>query len=476
MTNNKEDDPDRLNALDHAHLWHPFTQMREWVTEPPLLITDGKGVRVRDAEGRWYWDGVSSLWVNLHGHRKPEIDRAIVAQLSRIAHSTLLGCSSPPAILLAERLVALAPPGLTKVFYSDNGSTAVEVALKMALQYWQQVTPARPHKTKIMAFSLAYHGDTVGAVSVGGIDVFHARFAPFLFPTLKTSLPYCYRCHLGLSYPSCQTACVDDVETALRMHHEELAAVIVEPLIQAAAGMVTAPPGFLRRLRELCTRYDVLLIADEVATGFGRTGTMFACEQEGVTPDLMAVAKGLTGGYLPLAATLATQDVYDAFLGEYPEFRTFFHGHSYTGNALACAAALANLDVFVHEGMIEGLTPKIAHLRNILAPLAAHPHVGDIRQCGLMVGLELVQDSETKTRFPLASRIGWTVSREARALGLLTRPLGDVLVFVPPLAATPDELTAMVNILHQAIVNTLGGRGDSSAVRPSRSDVAERGR
>ena len=477
MTNpNKEVNQAPLAALDHAHLWHPFTQMQEWVTEPPLIIEEGEGSRVRDMEGRWYWDGVSSLWVNVHGHRKPEIDRAIVAQLSRIAHSTLLGCSSPPAILLAQRLVALAPPGLTKVFYSDDGSTAVEVALKMALQYWQQTTPARPRKTKIMAFSLAYHGDTVGAVSVGGIDVFHARFAPYLFPTVKTSPPYCYRCHLGLSYPLCNTACVDDVEAAFRTHHEELAAVIVEPLVQAAAGMLTAPPGYLRRLRDLCTRYDVLLIADEVATGFGRTGTLFACEQDGVTPDLMTIAKGLTGGYLPLAATLTTQAVYEAFLGDYPEFRTFFHGHSYTGNALACAAALANLDVFVHERVIEGLAPKIAHLRNALAPLAAHPHVGDIRQCGLMVGVELVQDSETKTRFPVASRIGWKVSREARALGLLTRPLGDVVVLVPPLAATPDELTAMVTILHQAIVNTLGSQTDSPAAVLSRSGSVERDR
>ncbi|MBI3607802.1 MAG: adenosylmethionine--8-amino-7-oxononanoate transaminase [Nitrospirae bacterium] len=476
MTNHKEADPDRLAALDHAHLWHPFTQMREWAAEPPLIITEGEGVKVRDVEGRWYWDGVSSLWVNLHGHRKTEIDRAIVAQLSQIAHSTLLGCSSPPAILLAERLVALAPPGLTKVFYSDNGSTAVEVALKMALQYWQQMTPAHPRKTKILAFSLAYHGDTVGAVSVGGIDVFHARFAPYLFPTFKANPPYCYRCHLGLTYPSCETACLTDLEEALRRHHDEIAALIVEPLMQAAAGMLAAPAGYLRRLRDLCTRYNVLMIADEVATGFGRTGTMFACEQEGVTPDLMAVAKGLTGGYLPLAATLATQAVYDAFLGEYPEFRTFFHGHSYTGNALACAAALANLDVFLHERVIDGLAPKLAGLRNALAPLAAHPHVGDIRQCGLMVGVELVQDAETKTRFPTASRIGWTVSREARALGLLTRPLGDVLVLVPPLAATPDELTVMVDILHQAIVNTLGGRRDSPAVLPSRSDTVEHGR
>jgi adenosylmethionine-8-amino-7-oxononanoate transaminase len=430
--------------------------MREWVAETPLIITEGDGVRVRDQDGRWYLDGVSSLWVNVHGHRRREIDRAIIAQLDQVAHSTLLGCSSPPAILLAERLVALAPPGLTKVFYSDNGSTAVEVALKMALQYWQQTTPPRPRKTKVLAYSLAYHGDTVGAVSVGGIDVFHARFAPYLFATHRVRPPYCYRCHLDLRYPSCELACLGDVEQALREHHEEIAALIVEPLIHAAAGMITAPAGYLRRLRELCTRYDVLLIADEVATGFGRTGTMFACEREGVTPDLMAVAKGLTGGYLPLAATLTTQKVYDAFLGEYTDFRTFFHGHSYTGNALACAAALATLDIFVHDRVIEGLAAKTAHLREALAPLATHPRVGDIRQAGLMVGIELVQDRAGKARYPVGERIGWKISREARALGLLTRPLGDVLVLVPPLASTNEDLSEMVRLLGHAVERVLG--------------------
>jgi adenosylmethionine-8-amino-7-oxononanoate transaminase len=464
-TSDEHAESHRLAALDHAYLWHPFTQMREWADEPPLILIEGQGVRLRDAEGRWYLDAVSSLWVNVHGHRKPEIDAAIVAQLERIAHSTLLGCSSPPAILLAERLVALAPPGLVKVFYSDNGSTAVEVALKMALQFWQQTAPPRPRKTKVLAFSLAYHGDTVGAVSVGGIDVFHARFGPYLFPTFKTPPPYCFRCHLGLTYPSCEIACLNDVEATLAAHHEDIAALIVEPLIQAAAGMLTSPPGYLRRLRELCTRYDVLLIVDEVATGFGRTGTMFACEQEGITPDLMAIAKGLTGGYLPLAATLTTQAVYEAFLGDYPEFRSFFHGHSYTGNALACAAALANLDVFIHERVLASLAPKITHLRNALAAFADHPHVGEIRQCGLMVGIELVQDRVTKAHFPAASRVGAAVSRAARRRGLLTRPLGDVLVLVPPLAASCDDLSEMVAILHASVVDVLGTESRTSDSR-----------
>lgn len=432
--------------------------MKEWVTEPPVIISEGHGVRVRDQEGRWYLDGVSSLWVNVHGHRHPEIDQAIIEQLGRIAHSTLLGCSSPPAILLAQRLVELAPPGLTKVFYSDDGSTAVEVALKMALQYWQQVSPPRLHKTKILAYSMAYHGDTVGAVSVGGIDVFHQRFAPYLFATHKVSPPYCYRCHLHLTYPSCELACLGEVEQTLARHHEEIAALIVEPLVYAAAGMITAPPRYLQQLRTLCTRYDVLLIADEVATGFGRTGAMFACEKERVTPDLMVVAKGLTGGYLPLAATLATQKIYEAFLGEYPDFRTFFHGHSYTGNALACAAGLATLDIFIHERVIDGLHDKIRHLQDALAPLEKHPHVGEIRQSGLMVGIELVRDRPTKSPFPVSDRIGWKISREARNLGLLTRSLGDILVLVPPLASTNQELSEMVEILGKAIHRILDGR------------------
>jgi adenosylmethionine-8-amino-7-oxononanoate aminotransferase len=332
----------------------------------------------------------------------------------------------------------------------------VEVALKMALQYWQQVSPARPRKTNVLAYSLAYHGDTVGAVSVGGIEVFHRRFAPYLFPAHKIRPPYCYRCHLNLTFPTCELACLGEVERVLAERHEELAALIVEPLVYAAAGMITAPAGYLRRLRELCTRYEVLLIADEVATGFGRTGAMFACAHEGVTPDLMAVAKGLTGGYLPLAATLTTQTVYDAFLGEYPDFRTFFHGHSYTGNALACAAGLATLDIFVHDRVLESLPLKVAHLRDALSFLEKHPHVGNLRQCGLMAGIELVQDRATKTRFPVPDRIGWKVSREARALGLLTRPLGDVLVLVPPLVSTPEELTEMVEILGKALRHVLG--------------------
>ena len=336
----------RLAAWDHAYLWHPFTQMQQWEQDVPLIIEKGKGAYLFDTEGRKYLDGTSSIWVNLHGHRHPRLDRALAAQLRNIAHSTLLGLSNPPAIRLARELIRLAPKGLRRVFYSDNGSTAVEVALKMAVQYWQQRLPTVGPKDSFLHLKLAYHGDTVGAVSVGNIELFHARFKALLFPTLQVDPPYCYRCPLSLTYPSCRMACIDPLETILKTRHRELAGVILEPLVQAAAGMVTAPPGYLKRVRALCTTYNVLLIADEVATGFGRTGKMFACQHEGVTPDLMAISKGLTGGYMPLAATLTTEEIYRAFLGRYEDWKTFFHGHSYTGNPLGCAVALANLEVF----------------------------------------------------------------------------------------------------------------------------------
>ena len=333
----------QLKEWDHRYLWHPFTPMQEWEQEEPLIIERGKGSYLVDTDGKKYLDGTSSIWVNLHGHRHPVLDRAIKQQLDKIAHSTLLGLSNPPAIELARELITIAPKGLARVFYSDNGSTAVEVTLKMAVQYWQQRHPEAGSKTSFLHLKLAYHGDTIGAVSVGNIELFHSRFKPLLFPTLEAEPPYCYRCPLKLSYPSCKMACIDPIEDILKSRHRELAGLIIEPLIQAAAGMIAQPPGYLKRIRELCSTYGVLLIADEVATGFGRTGKMFACQHEDVTPDLMAISKGLTGGYMPLAATLTTDEIYQAFRGKYEEFKTFFHGHSYTGNPLGCAVALANL-------------------------------------------------------------------------------------------------------------------------------------
>jgi adenosylmethionine-8-amino-7-oxononanoate aminotransferase len=354
--------------------------------------------------------------------------------------------------MLARELIRLAPKGLTRVFYSDDGSTAVEVALKMAVQYWQQHHPKAGSKHSFLHLKLAYHGDTIGAVSVGNIEVFHARFKPLLFPTLAAEPPYCYRCPVGLAYPGCRMACLDPIEQILRTRGRELAGFIIEPLVQAAAGMITAPPGYLRRVRELCTRYDVLLIADEVATGFGRTGRMFACQHEGVTPDLMAVSKGLTGGYMPLAATLTTEEIYRAFLGRFEDFRTFFHGHSYTGNPLGCAAALANLAIFRTEHTLERLRPKIRTMSRLLQPLRKLRHVGEVRQRGFMAGIELVQDRRTRAPYPIESRIGHRVARAAREKGLLLRPLGPVLVLLPPLTTDGRTLARMVSILRRSIM------------------------
>jgi len=345
-------------------------------------------------------------------------------QLSKVAHSTMLGLSHRTAIELAQRLVALAPAGLTRVFYSDSGSTATEIALKMAFQYWRQRGQDR---RRFVSLKMAYHGDTIGSVSVGGIDLFHSIYHPLLFDTLKA-----------------EPGSAPHMERLLAEHEGEVAAVIMEPLVQGAAGMLTHPTGYLRAVRELCDRHGVLLILDEVATGFGRTGTMFACEHEGVAPDLLCLAKGISGGYLPLAATLASEEIYEGFLGEHEELRSFFHGHTYTGNPLACAAAIATLDVFRDERTIERLQPKIRLLGELLEPIAAHPAVREVRRCGFMVGIELVEH-------PLPARIGHQVTLEARGRGAIIRPLGDVVVLMPPLAIAADDLRRLVQITGEAI-------------------------
>jgi len=446
----------QLAEWDRKFLWHPFTQMREWEKEEPLIIARAKGAYLYDTHGKKYLDGVSSIWLTVHGHRHPALDRAVRDQSAKMAHSTLLGLSHPPAIELAHELVRIAPRGLTRVFYSDDGSTAMEVALKMAVQYWRQRRPDAGPKRTFLHLQLSYHGDTAGAMSVGGIDLFHRRFRPLLVRTISAEPPYCYRCPLKLTYPSCKMACLDPIERVLKQRHRDIAGLVIEPLVQAAAGMVTAPPGYLTRLRRLCTRYKVLLIADEVATGFGRTGRMFACEHEGVTPDLMAVSKGLTGGYMPLAATLATDKIYRAFLGRYDEWKTFFHGHSYTGNPLGCAVALANLAVFRKERTLVQLQPKIKALTRLLRPLGELAHVGDIRQRGFMVGIELVRNRSTTAPYAPEQRIGHRVAMEARRRGLFLRPLGNVIVVMPPLTVTLRELTRMVAIVHASIRTVTG--------------------
>lgn len=440
---------EELARLDKQFVWHPFTQMAGWLADEPLIIASGEGSYLEDVKGRRYLDGVSSLWVNVHGHRKAEIDRAITGQLAKIAHATFLGLANIPAIKLAKELVAIAPKGLTKVFYSDNGSTAVEVALKMAFQFWQQSGNTR--KTQFISFINGYHGDTIGSVSVGGIDLFHKTYRPLLFNGIKVNSPYCYRCHLGKSYPACDMFCLKEVEEAMARHHGEVAAIVLEPLIQGAAGMITFPPGYTRKVRDLAARYDILFIADEVATGFGRTGAMFACQHEGIEPDFLAVAKGITGGYLPLAATVTTHRVFEAFCGEYREQKTFFHGHTYTANPLACAAAIANLEVFEKEKVIAGLTGKIAFLKKELNRFRSLKHVGDIRQLGLMVGIELVADRKTKEPYPIEAMTAIKVIKEARKNGLVIRPLGDVAVLMPPLSISLDELGKLLDITYDAI-------------------------
>jgi adenosylmethionine-8-amino-7-oxononanoate aminotransferase len=440
---------ERLAAADHAHLWHPFTQMQDWLREDPVVIDSGDGVYLVDTLGNRYLDGVSSLWCNVHGHRVPEIDRAIVEQLGRIAHTTLLGLASTASIECAEELVRIAPGGLTRVFFSDAGATAAEIALKMAFQHFQ--LRGDPERKEFVAIRGGYHGDTVGSVSVGGIDLFHRIFKPLLFPVRHAPQPYCYRCPLGKAWPSCAMACADEVEKVFEAHPGKVAALVLEPLVQGADGMITQPPGYLRRMREICDRHGALLVCDEVATGFGRTGTMFAVEQEGVRPDILTVAKGITGGYLPLAATLTTEEVFASFLGTFESRRTFFHGHTYTGNPLACAAATASMRLFRDRRIVEGLPAKGEALARALAPLEGHPHVGEIRRRGLMVGIELVRDRATKEEYAFELRAGHQVTLEARKRGAILRPLGNVVVLMPPLAMTGDELAELARITRESI-------------------------
>jgi adenosylmethionine-8-amino-7-oxononanoate aminotransferase len=438
----------QLEDWDRKHVWHPFTAMQTYAGERPLIIVGGEGCTLIDQDGNRYIDGVSSLWCNVHGHRVAELDAAIRRQLDAIAHSTLLGASNVPAIKLARKLVEFAPPGLNHVFYSDDGATAVEIALKMAFQYWRQRPDPRPRKSKYLALTGAYHGDTLGDVSVGGVERFHAMFAPLLFPVLRAPSPYCYRCPLGLERSRCQIDCVEKLVELVRQHHPELAAVVIEPLVQGAAGMIVAPEGYLRRVREVTREHDVLLIADEVAVGFGRTGTLFACEQEDVVPDFLCLAKGLTGGYLPLAATLATDEVYSAFLGD---GKTFFHGHTYTGNPLGAAVALANLELIESTGLLAALPPKIELIGKCLKRLRELPCVGDVRQRGMIAGIELVADRATKRPFAASEQVGARVCRRARELGALLRPLGDIIVLMPPLAIDLNTLEQLCGIVESAI-------------------------
>jgi len=428
---------EELDRWDHEIVWHPFTQMAEY---EPLILERGEGCTVIDVDGNRYLDGTSSLWCNVHGHRHPRLDAAAREQLDRVAHVTALGCSNPSTIQLARRLVDLTPKGLAHVFFSDDGATAVEVALKMAFQYWRQCDTPQSEKTRYIALADAYHGDTVGSVSVSGVARFHAMFEPLLFATDRLSCPNPYRPPAGVTEAGLLEHAVAELESVLAEHHDKIAAMVIEPLVQCAAGMIVHPPGYLKAVRELTRKYDVFLIADEVAVGMGRTGKMFACEHEDVAPDFLCLAKGLTGGYMPMSATLTTDRVWQAFLGDYAQSKSFFHGHTYGGNPLGAAIAQATLDVFEEERTLEGMQPKIARLAGHLKRIKAMPHVGHVRQCGLLAGIELVRNEETKEPFPWPEKRGIRVCDHARTEGVLLRPLGNVVVIIPPPAISMAEL------------------------------------
>jgi adenosylmethionine-8-amino-7-oxononanoate aminotransferase len=468
---------DSLKALDLKNLWHPFTQQTEWAGDlprSPLVIAKAKGAYLYDARGRKYLDGVSSLWANLHGHRHPAIDRAVKRQLGRAAHTTFLGLTHEPGIRLADELIRLAPKSLSRVFYSDSGSTAVEVALKMA--YQSHLQSRAPRRSEFLALKESYHGDTIGSVSVGGIGLFHAKFRPLLFKTHFAPSPHCLRCPYNRrkeetaegvqtyaydgenpkpgdarAATGCRWECLGQAEAILKNRRGKIAAAVAEPIVQGASGIRVAPPGYLKGLARLCAKYGVPLIADEVATGFGRTGRLFACEQEDVRPDLMCLAKGISGGYLPLAATLASERIYRTFLGRYDEFKTFFHGHTYTANPLACAAGRASLGLLREKNGLSGVRRKSRELAGLLEELRPLPWVGHLRQAGLMVGIELVKNKSGMEPFAPALRIGKKICDEARNSGLLLRPLGDVIVLMPPLSITAAELAKLVRGVRRAV-------------------------
>ena len=441
---------EKLKQLDHTYLWHPFTQMRDWMEEEPCIISRADGNFLIDVQGRKYLDGVSSLWCNVHGHRKKELDDALRAQIERISHSTFLGLSHVPGIQLAEKLVGIVPKGLQRVFYSDSGATAVEIAMKMAVQYWQ--LKGENKRTQIASLAESYHGDTVGSMSMGYSETFHRFYKSLLFPVLRITPPHVFRYHQRMSETDALNAAIKQAEDQLTANQDTLAALVMEPLMQGAAGMWSHPVGYLQALADICRRNGILFIIDEVATGFGRTGKMFACEHAGVTPDILCLAKGITGGYLPLAATLTTEKIFSAYLGEYKEFKTFFHGHTYTGNPLGCAVALANLEVFAKENTIENMQPRSAYLHKRLnEEFLRLPHVSDVRQWGYMIGIELAQDKNGRKSYAPEQRIGYKVILEARKRSVMIRPLGDVVILMPPLSATDAELTSLLDVVYDCI-------------------------
>lgn len=445
----------QLREWDIAHVWHPFTPMLEYAAEITPIIAGGDGFDLIDTDGRRYLDGTSSLWCNVHGHRVPELDRALKDQIDRISHSTLLGLANAPSAELARQLVQLAPPGLNHVFYSDDGATAVEAALKMAFQYHVHRGADPGRKNLFVSLGDAYHGDTIGAVSLGGVEAFHRVFGSLLFETLRVPTPGSYRLPAGMSREQYWHHCELELERTLDAHHSRIAGFVIEPLVQGAAGMLVHPRGYLRRVRELTSQYGIPLIADEVFVGFGRTGTMFACEQEGVVPDLFCIAKGLTGGYLPLAATMATDEIYNAFLDVPSAGKTFYHGHTYTGNQLGCAVGLASCRLIESNCVLDNVAANARIMSDWAERFRSHPHVGDIRQCGVILALELVQDRSGQIPFAPAERIGHRVTLAAAELNVLIRPVGDVLVVMPAPAMPASILNRLLEVTERALRQVL---------------------
>ncbi|HUO05032.1 MAG TPA: adenosylmethionine--8-amino-7-oxononanoate transaminase [Candidatus Binataceae bacterium] len=440
-----------LKELDHRFVWHPFTQMRTWMAADPLIIERGEGNYLIDTQGRRYLDGVSSLWCNVHGHRKRELDDALIEQSKQIAHSTMLGLANVPATMLARELVEIAPPELSRVFYSDSGAEAVEVAARMAAQYWQ--VTGQPHRTRFLTLTESYHGDTIGSVSLGYSEMFHRHVRPLLFSTIKTDPPHIFRFQRGMAPEAATQEALSAARQFIQEHGRELAALAIEPMVQGAAGIWTHSAEFLRGITAVAREAGALIVCDEVATGFGRTGKMFASEHAGIEPDLLCMGKGITGGYLPLAATLACEKIFSAFLGEPADFRAFYYGHTYTGNPLAAAVARANLKIFRDEAVLDRIQPRIAQLadglRDRFAKLA---NVADIRQCGMMAGIELMDDPARKVPYKTERQIGVAVIMAARNAGVVIRPLGNVIVLMPPLSITESELDTLLDVTRAAIV------------------------
>ncbi|MBB6217216.1 adenosylmethionine-8-amino-7-oxononanoate aminotransferase [Anaerosolibacter carboniphilus] len=443
-----------LQRKDLQYIWHPCSQMKDYESFPPIVLERGEGPYLYDIEGRRYLDAVSSWWVNLFGHSNKRINKAIANQVDKLEHAIFANFSHKPAIELAERIVKLTPEGLNKVFFADNGSSAVEVALKLSFQYHQQM--GKPKKIRYVAISEAYHGETLAALSVGDIDLYNEIYKPLLLNTFKAAGPNCYRCPYGEDRENCEGSCIEDMERIVSEHHEEITAVIIEPMIQGAAGMKIYPAIYLKKLRQLCNTYDIHLIADEIAVGFGRTGKMFACEHAQISPDIMCLSKGLTAGYMPLSLVLMTDTIYDAFYDDYVSLRAFMHSHSYTGNPIGCAIACESLNIFEDENVIDKNRITSQRIQERIRPLLDHPNVGEFRQLGMVGALELVKDKKTKEGFDWKQRVGYQIYQIALKHGVLLRPLGNVIYFMPPYVVDEKDIDFMVGTAEKAICEYLG--------------------